>query len=338
MILLRDIIGHDEIIKTLQGAIASGRVAHAHLFSGPEGVGKMTVAIAFARALICPHNSGYDSCGKCGDCEKVEEGTHPRVRIIQPEGASIKIRQVREMIAGLQFGPDKGDWVIRIINEADTMTPEAGNSMLKILEEPLPGVVFILITTRPQVVLPTILSRCQHRYFQPLTQRQLVDALSVNSSYPAGAVRRAAALSGGRLGRARELLSGSFTAREEALSLIERLNRASAGEVFSLAAGISSGTGKETLLSILDMMILWFRDILLYNETSNTDLLINSDKSDKIKALSAFYPSGRLIGMLDSLENVKKSLALSANTQLAIEALFLNLAGFGPDIDGKGVL
>ncbi len=332
MILLENIIGHEEIVKTLQGAVTSGRIAHAHLFSGPKGVGKMTTAIAFARALVCSVRTGFDGCGQCSGCEKVNQGIHPEVRTIVPEGASIKISQVRQMTSELQFGPENGCWTVRIVDDVDTMTSEAGNSLLKILEEPLPGVVFILISTRPQAVLPTIVSRCQQVCFQPLSKKQILHALNEHISVDENRVQRAAALSGGSLGRAMELLSDNFEVREQALYLLDKLKTSVVGEVISLASEIPSGKGN--LLAVLDMMILWFRDILLYNETCNAGLLINNDKLEEIKVMAMFYSSSRLIKMIEALESSKNSLAVSANIQLTIEALFLLLAGYEPEIEG----
>ncbi|NTW06001.1 MAG: DNA polymerase III subunit delta' [Peptococcaceae bacterium] len=326
MILFKDIIGQGETIRTLRGAIEAQRVAHAHIFSGPKGVGKMTTALAFARALLCLSPIEFDGCGKCNNCQRVELGSHPELMIIKPKGTSVKLLQIRDMSSGLQFGPKEGTWAVRIIDDADTMTPEAANSLLRILEEPLPGVVFILLTSRPQAVLPTVLSRCQQQHFQSLSRQQLIKLLEASNNYLPKDILKVSFLAGGSPGVAQALLEKDLLIRDQAISLTGSLAVASINEVLFLAEEYSST--KEGLLLISDMMILWFRDILLYNETGNASLLVNNDKSEEIKALTEFYSAGWLMTNIETLERAKSSLAASANIQLAAESLFLMLAGF----------
>ncbi len=326
MLLLKDIIGQEEIVKTLKGSIEAGRIAHAHIFSGPGGVGKMTVALAFARALLCLAGTEFDGCGKCSNCQRVELGNHPELLVIKPKGTSVKLIQIKEMSSGLQFGPKEGAWAVRIIDDADAMTPEAANSLLKILEEPLPGVVFILLTSRPQAILPTVLSRCQQQHFRPLSRQQLIKFMGVRNNYCQEDILRVSFLAGGSPGAALALLERDLLVRDQAVSLAGSLAAGSINEVLSLAEEYSSG--KENLVLISDMMILWFRDILLYNETGNGNLLVNKDRLEEIKALSKFYSVSRLMTNIETLEKAKGSLAASANIQLAAESLFLKLAGF----------
>lgn len=326
MILLRDIIGHDEIIKTLKGARASGRVAHAYLFSGPAGVGKLTAALAFAAVLMCERPAGGDGCGECSGCIRVARGIHPDVRVIRPEGATVRISQARELAAGIQFGPATGRWTVRIVDDADTMTAEAANSLLKTLEEPLPGVVIILVTSRPRAILPTIISRCQHMYFQPLLKNQLVQGM-IRIAGASADVELAASLAGGSLGKAVELLTGGLAMRDRACDLIRSLAGAGIEEALTLAGEASAR--KEEVIPLLEMMVLWFRDVLLYNETGSGTHLINSDRKNEIQDLAGYYTTGRLLEIISEIELAKGSLAASANVQLALEALFLRLAGEG---------
>lgn len=326
LMLLRDVIGHEEIIKTLKGALSSGRVAHAYLFSGPPGVGKMTTAQAFAGALVCERPASGDACGDCSSCARAAQGIHPDVRLIRPEGATVKIGQLREMAAGIQFGPATGRWTVRIVDEADTMTAEAANSLLKTLEEPHPGVVIILVTSRPRAMLPTIISRCQHLYFQPLLKKQLVQGM-IRFGGAADNLELAASLAGGSLGRAVELLAGGLSVRNRACEIIRRLAGAGVQDVLTMAGSVSAG--REQIIPLLELMILWFRDMLLYNVTGAGTHLINSDRDDEIRDLAGHYSTGRLLEIIPEIERVKNSLAASANVQLAMESLFLYLSGKG---------
>lgn len=326
---LKKIIGHDDIIKSLTGALVSGRVAHSYLFSGPEGVGKFTVALSFAQALMCNRMIDGYGCGECSGCRKVVEGVHPEVVIFRPQGSTLKIEQIRQLTAGVKMGAAMGTWTVRIVDKADTMTVEAANSLLKTLEDPLSGVIIILITTRPQVIVPTILSRCQHLYFQPLLIGQIVEGITELTGVTGKDALLAATLAGGSLARALDLLSGGFSMRDRACELIKIFNAAGIEEVFSLAK--DTAASKEKVLPLLELMALWLRDVLVYNETDNSGQLINVDRLNEIKALAGCYTTGRAMEMIRDLELTMRSLEVSANVQLALEVLFMRLAGKGLD-------
>ncbi|MFZ5646181.1 MAG: DNA polymerase III subunit delta' [Bacillota bacterium] len=328
MILLGDIIGHGEIIKNLRGALASGRVAHAYLFSGPEGVGKRTTALAFAAALMCNRPIDGAGCGECDGCRRVAREVHPDVLVIGPEGSSVRISQVRQMISGVQGGAAMARWTVRIVDGADLMTTEAANSLLKTLEEPLPGVVFILVAARPQAILPTIISRCQHMYFQPLLKYQLVQGMIRVTGAPGEEVDLAASLAGGSLGRALDLFSGGLYARDRAYRVVTGIAGASVEDALALA-GEAAGK-KEDAIILLDLMMIWFRDALTYRETGKEACLINSDRKNEVRGLARCYGTGRLLEIISDIERAKSSLTASANVQLALEVLFLGLAGMDP--------
>ncbi|HBV99232.1 MAG TPA: DNA polymerase III subunit delta' [Desulfotomaculum sp.] len=327
MNLLKDIIGHDDIISMLKGSLSSGRVAHAYLFSGPGGVGKLTTALAFAGALMCGSPPGGEGCGQCDGCRRVAGGIHPDVELIRPEGATMKIGQLRKMAAGTQYGPATGMWTVRILDGADLMTQEAANSLLKTLEEPVTGVVIILVTARPQAMLPTIVSRCQHMYFQPLLKSQVLKGMIRVAGEAGENMDLAASLAGGSLGKALELLAGGLSLRERAYGIVRSLAGASVEGALALAG--DPALKKEAVVPLLEMMIIWFRDALMYNETGVRHLL-NSDREEAIGSLAGCYGTGRLAEIIIDIEKAKGSLSASANVQLALEALFLGLAGKAP--------
>lgn len=328
MILLKDITGHDEIIRTLSGALIAGRVSHAYLFSGPPGVGKMTTAQSFGRALLCEAPQNGDACGRCDGCGRAAAGAHPDLSIIKPQGASLKISQIRELAASIQFGPAAGRWAVRIVDQADLMTQEAANALLKNLEDPLPGVVIILLSARPQAILPTIISRCQHIYFQPLLKSQVVQCMIKLADITEEEAAAAASLSGGSPGRAMDFLSGGLAMRDKAFDCIRRLASGSAAEALTLAGGMAGKKGnREDAVLLLDMMIFWLRDVLLYNEKSDAKNLINTDRRGDIKCLAGLFTTGRLVEMITDINKTRDTLNGNANMQLALEALFLSLSG-----------
>jgi DNA polymerase-3 subunit delta' len=156
-----DIIGHDRPVQVLKRALAGGTVAHAYLFSGDEGIGKRMTARALAAAVNCLERGPEGGCGTCPSCRKVAAGSHPDVHLLAPDGAEIKIDQIREVQSDLSLCPFEGAKKVLIVDGAETMNDASSNALLKTLEEPPGETVIILVTSRPQGLLPTIRSRCQ---------------------------------------------------------------------------------------------------------------------------------------------------------------------------------
>src|SRR5437588_6147366 len=165
---LRDIVGHQRTLALLAAAASRGTLPPSLSFAGPEGVGKYTAAIALARALNC-EKAGKDACGACAACRRIARGVHADVLVLAPgETGSIKVDQVREAIDRSAYRPFEGRRRVVIVDQADALIPEAQNALLKTLEEPPAASVFVLVTARPDVLLPTVRSRCQRLRFAPL--------------------------------------------------------------------------------------------------------------------------------------------------------------------------
>src|SRR6266511_886981 len=188
----RAITGHRPLLELLARATARGTLPPSLIFAGPEGVGKRLTATALAQALNCEHpieygrqktedgkqEAGNDACGECAACKRIARGVHADVLTIEPgETGSIKLDQVREAIDRSAYRPFEGRRRLVVIDEADALLPEAQNALLKTLEEPPSGSVFVLITSRPDVLLPTVRSRCQRLRFGSLTAAEVADVL-----------------------------------------------------------------------------------------------------------------------------------------------------------------
>src|SRR5262245_16504485 len=168
----RDVIGHRRLIDLLARAVARESLPPSLIFAGPDGIGKRLVAIATAQALNCTGNrsskatSGaeserFDACGACSSCTRIARETHPDVLVVEPgDNGNIKIEQVRDVVDRAGYRPFEGRRRVVIIDEADALMPQAQNALLKTLEEPPSSSVFLLITSRPDALLPTVLSRC----------------------------------------------------------------------------------------------------------------------------------------------------------------------------------
>lgn len=265
--MFEKIQGHQTITDHLEKEIQSSEVSHAYLFSGIDGIGKKKTAREFAKALLCQdqHDKG---CGHCPVCTQIDHENYPDVKIIGPKAgeASIKISQVREMISELSIKPYSGNWRINIIDGAERMTPEAQNSLLKSLEEPLSYNIFILITSHPQTILPTIRSRCQSYHFQPLSIVDMEAIILREVEFDRITVAEAIRASGGSPGMALYLLNNSEIQKERTHYLRELYSLLKGDEikVFTLAEALSKD--KATSQEILEFFIHWFYEINLLLE------------------------------------------------------------------------
>ncbi|MEE8715585.1 MAG: DNA polymerase III subunit delta' [Coriobacteriales bacterium] len=180
--------GQDAARDFLAQAVAQGRVSHAYLFVGPPGSGKLDAAYALAQAVVCPDGG----CGACDDCERVARRTHPDVHLLSPQSAQgYLIDQVRELIDDLSFAPIRAHRKVYIVDEADALGASCANALLKSLEEPPADVVFALLATSRDAVLPTIVSRCQVVPLRSVSSEQAVTSLSAQLAVSEAELRRA---------------------------------------------------------------------------------------------------------------------------------------------------
>ena len=214
--LFDDIVGQQMAVSLLERALLQG-ASHAYLFSGPPGVGKTEAALAFAAGLVCPERG----CGDCRTCRRVLEGLHPDVEVIAPEGNFIQIGQIRDVVSHVAYRPYEVDARARVyvVLEADSFNAEAANAFLKALEEPPGHVHFILVTDRPERVLPTIASRCQPVAFSAVPAPALAADLVRRYQIPQAEAALIARVSGGNLTYARELVTSASARRERGLLL-----------------------------------------------------------------------------------------------------------------------
>ncbi len=332
----RDLVNQDHAVMLLRNAIRGGRVSHAYLFAGPSGVGRRDAALAFAQLLNCEH-AGADACGDCPPCKLITTGQHPDVRIIDlerglvldPEDTTktaVGLKQVLALRKEVVYPPYQGRWKVYIISDAEKMTTEAQNSLLKLLEEPPPQVVIILIAESVVSLLPTVVSRCQLLRFSfvpaPAIEQALVDRFNI----PRGRARFLAALAGGRLGRAVTWANSddALRLRETMLDLLQRLERADSLDRLDAAEMLAKE--KDTLPELLEIALFWYRDLLVWQETADESLLINLDRQDAIAALAGQIPPAALNQRIAAVEEAKEALRRNVHPRLVLETLFLRLS------------
>ncbi|OHB28272.1 MAG: DNA polymerase III subunit delta' [Desulfuromonadaceae bacterium GWC2_58_13] len=316
------ILGHDRQKDILRRAIDSGRLAHAYLFEGPEGVGKRLMALALARAVICKNNAG---CGVCPACRKVDHNNHPDLHLLEPDGTTIKIEQVRNIQKELSFRPLEAPMKICLIDGADRMNQAAANSLLKTLEEPRGDALLILLSARPESLLGTIRSRCQRLPFTRLPQDTLKGVLIEQLGVDEIQGHILAALSEGSfkkaLGKDRDLY---LKQRLEILKTLTAFSPRSVLPIFDLAQGLAED--KDRLPDILDILQAFYRDLLLYRHGRPECDLVNIDLLEKIRRVALKENTAALLRKLEAIAASRRQLDRNVNRQLAMEVLLLHLA------------
>ncbi|NPV93518.1 MAG: DNA polymerase III subunit delta' [Firmicutes bacterium] len=316
-----EIRGQEPAISQLRPAIERGRVGHAYLFYGPKGVGKRTTARVFAQALTCREEPENGGCGKCRTCRNIEGGSYPDLHLVSSEG-SLRMEHTQQIIRQAFISPLEGERRIFIVLEVEKLTPEAGNNLLKVLEEPPGDSVFILTTTSLPGVLPTIRSRCLPVGFSPLSDQLVLELVREKGWAESGPESLVVNMAGGSPGAASAVMQsgGLLSVREESMSLIELLAQA----VKSPGGKVKSELTRVQLEVRLRVMASLFRDLLVWQKTGTEELLINRDQIEFIKRQAGHWNSP--MRCLEIIENTNRRLAQNANLPLLWEVCWLELA------------
>jgi len=329
---MRGVTGNERAQALLERALASDQARHAYLFTGPEGVGKTTLALAFARALLCQRRAPDqgDACGECLSCRKVSSGNHPDLRVIEPLTENgkqkhwITVTQLREAERLTSLAPSESDHRVIIIPEMGRIQEAAANTLLKTLEEPPAGVTLILIATETSGVLPTILSRCQLVTLNPVAPDAVARALRERWGVEAAEAERLAGLANGRLGwavRAHEK-PDEARLREEALSRIAEMATKPVDERMRLAAAL--GPDNARARAALDLWALWWRDVTLAANGAQRLLTTGEPRRAAERVGQAVGPERARV-FLEALLAAQATLDVNANPRLLMENLALDL-------------
>jgi DNA polymerase-3 subunit delta' len=335
----REVVNQDHAVLLLRSAIRTGRVGHAYLFVGPAGVGRRTLALAFAQFLNCERPDG-DACGECAACRKIAHGNHPDVRILDIargqfieapakdyKGKEIPVDQIRALRQDAAFPPYEGRRKVYIIADAERMSANAANSLLKILEEPPARVTFAIIAESSVALLPTIVSRCQLIRCSFLKTDEIERALIDRWAIAPDRARALAVLADGRLGRALEWADSEerLEARDRLLDLLPDLETADLiGRMDAAEALTKEPRNLEVLSELLDLAVLWYRDLLVWKQLQEPSLLTNRDRQTQVARLAGGYSDAVLVARIEAVEAAKESLRRNVNPRLALEKLFLS--------------
>jgi DNA polymerase III subunit delta' len=328
----RDLIGQHHARLVLQRALESRKVSHAYLFVGPVGVGRLAAARAFAQALLCAAG-GSDACGVCGPCRKVVSGTHPDLRIIAPgrtetgaERRAVAIDQVRDLKREAAYPPYEGPWKIFIIEDTEQMRAEAANSLLKVLEEPPASIVIILLSESTEALLPTLVSRAQLVRFTLVSAKEIADALAARAGVPAERARFLAAMAGGRVGAALEAARAGEDAFARRQDVLRTLDAVEGGDVIAgLDAAEAVAKQKDEIERWLDIALLWYRDLAVWQVMGDPALLTNLDQRGKVVERARRAHPEDLTRTMDAIEQAKAALRRNINPRLVLETLFTQM-------------
>jgi DNA polymerase-3 subunit delta' len=355
----RDVTGHRRLVALLARSIARDSLPPSLIFAGPTGVGKRLTATALAQALNCdksvagqqsavgspslapspqsltpsPQPLETDACGTCASCARIARGVHADVLVLEPgDSGTIKIEQVREAVDSAAYRPFEGRRRVVIIDEADTLVPAAQNALLKTLEEPPSLSVFILLTARPDVLLPTVRSRCQRLDFRPLSPNEIALALVARGQTETEA-RAVAATADGSLGRALEARASDFVqARDVAGQVLAHAastpdpRRRIEGTKDLLAKTGGGGASDRAQLAVhLRAMGSLLRDVELLATRADAGRLANPDVRPALDRLTPTYRGGRGLHAFAAVDRALAALERNASPKTVADWLVLEL-------------
>ncbi|MCX6354235.1 MAG: DNA polymerase III subunit delta' [Candidatus Aureabacteria bacterium] len=372
---LREIKGQEMAVGLLKRSFAEGRLAHAYLFHGPEGVGKELTARNFAKLLNCGSPKGGDACDVCESCVRIQKGTHPDLLWLRPRGKAriIPIGEpqkpekgtVRDFRTSVGMKPYMGKWKVGIFSDAHTLQRDAASALLKTLEEPPAHTIIVLITSRPEALLSTIVSRCQAVRFEAMPEASLEKILSSDYSLDAREAKLLSRLSGGRLGdavralrqeRVRETsdLAGMLAEGERGywravarpLELMERsLARAADSlewefaekglhheddgyeneEIQEQIEAFAVGETRRRQEELLGELLTWYRDLLVWRHTGTEGLLLSAGERDQVARAAQEMSVARTEQAIQRVEDALRSLRLNADFHTVVENLLVQI-------------
>lgn len=329
----RNIVGQDEIKSFIKKSVIKEKVSHAYIISGEKGSGKGEVAALFAATLQC--TSEYEiwdestinrPCGNCVSCKQMESGNQPDVITIQTDKKSIGVEVIREQVNNTaEIKPYSGPYKIYIIPDAETMTAEAQNALLKTIEEPPEYVVIFLLVQNIGAMLPTILSRCVELSMKPISETVIIEYLMNNMHIPDYLAEASAVFAQGNIGKAvRYATDSDFIAvRDDVIRVLKSIENKKVDELTEIIARIKEE--KYNIDDYLDIMILWYRDVLLYKAIKDASTLIFKEETKYLMAEAKVRSYENLETCIEAIDKAKQRIYANVNFDMAMELLFITL-------------
>lgn len=322
----QDILGNDMVKDHFKKAIEGHKVSHAYILTGEAGMGRKSIANAFAMTLLC-EKGGSEPCMVCHSCKQVLGGNHPDlIYVTHEKPASIGVDDIREQINDtIMIRPYSSYYKIYIVDEAEKMTVQAQNALLKTIEEPPSYAVILLITTNQEAFLPTILSRCIQLKLKPLKDFTVKSYLTEHLHVPDKEAEVCAAFARGNLGKAIHLSSSDEFKElyQKVMSVIKSVGDMDITMLLDCIREIKDQ--KFEMNDMLDLMQLWFRDVLMFKVTKDMNLLIFRDEYKAINEMGQKYDYAGLEEILNAVDLARTRLEANVNMELAMELLLLTI-------------
>lgn len=344
--MFSELTGNERVKTALKRMMVNDRLPGALLFTGEEGIGKKRFALEVARVLNCRAPKDNEACGVCSSCVRIAKlnypqredadewlqiiwTDHPDVGLVVAPKRVLRVEQMRQIEREANFRPFEGRARVFLIDEADKLNDASANALLKVLEEP-PGTSYlILITARPAMLLPTILSRCQMIRFSPLTPNEIETHLTKNKLADTKTARVRARAAGGSIGRA---LSGdlvTFTSQRKAM--LKVLNALAVSndraQLLRSAEQLNEAQYKEEFEERLDVLETLIRDAWMLSLGVDKSQLVNEDLADELSEVGNKLDSSRAADWILQIEDLREQLIVNVNRKVTTDALFLVMAG-----------
>ncbi len=326
MASFQDIIGQELIKEHLQNAIQLNKISHAYVIDGERSSGKEFIAKVFAQTLQC-EKGGMNPCNECHSCKQAESKNHPDIiRIVHEKPNIISVDDIRQQVTGdVQIKPYSSPYKVYIINDAEKMTVQAQNALLKTLEEPPSYVVLLLLSSNAQILLPTLLSRCVMLSMKPVENRLMRKYLMEQLEVPDYQADICVAFAKGNIGKAKSLASSEDfdNIKDEAVTVLKYIREMEINELVGAVKKIAEY--KVDIDDYLDILMVWYRDVLLYKATHDVNDLTFKDELKYIKKQASESTYEGIEVIIRAIDKTKSRLSANVNFDLALELLLLTI-------------
>ncbi len=323
----KDIIGQDNIKKHLQEGITKGKLSHAYIINGETGSGRHLIASALTKSLLCENRTAEgDACGICKSCMQVDSGNHPDLRFISHEKASISVEDIRtQLVNDIEIKPYSSSHKIYVIPDANKMTEAAQNALLKTIEEPPEYAMIILLTDNYENLLETIRSRCIILNTRPLGKEEITQYLIKNLQMEPERASIAAGFCQGNVGKAIHFASSDDfqEMKADTLHLLKTIDKMDITDIMATMKDFSTRKGK--INEYLDLMLLWFRDILMFKVTKDANILLYREEYNTISKQASKRNYEDIENIINAIDKAKLRLDANVNFDTAIELLLLTI-------------
>jgi DNA polymerase III subunit delta' len=352
--MLDQLTGNERVKKLLRRMLTARRIPGALLFTGEDGIGKKLFALELAKALNCPTPQGVEGCGVCGPCKRTDKfnypqnaegdewlevlrSDHPDVGLVVAPKRVLRVEQMRNIEREANYRPFEGQARVFLIEDAEKLNEQAANALLKILEEPPPTSHIVLLTARPDFLLPTIRSRCQMIRFAPLTAEEIETYLVKNKLASGAEARVRARVARGSLGRA---LAQDFEEFNEQRQAMLRVLQALAlnddrMQLLRAAEEMNEARYKDEYESRLDVLEALIRDAWMLRLGAPTAKVVNEDLLPQLREISDTLDGSRPAGWLSQIEEMREQFIVNINRKPATDALFLTMAAAAPPLEKR---